>query len=117
MGATIRLSRSGAMSPGCLRPLQVLVDQKKVQPIKAGETQEYVVMPGVHRIQVKQDFSPSTELRVSVEEGAAKALECGSFIEGWKTFFFIFWTWRVLVPGKLFYVREPGRRRAVRGAR
>lgn len=106
MPATITLARSSGLGPGCARPLQVLIDGKKAGSIKAGETTQYPVSAGAHRVQVKQDLSPSDEVTVRVDEGAVQALECGCYVEGWRFFFFILWVWRVLIPGKLFYLRR-----------
>lgn len=106
MAATIKLTRTSGMEPGCARPLQVYIDGKKSQPIKAGETRSYTVTPGPHRIQVKQDFSASLELKLPTEDGAIHALECGSYVRGWQIVFFLLWTWRVFAPGKLFYLRR-----------
>jgi hypothetical protein len=111
MSATIRLTRVGSNpGPGSLRPLQVLVDGKKVDQIKLGETKTLTVPAGNHRVQVKQDFSASDPITLKLEEGATQALECGSLVEGVMFFLFIVWAWRVFVPGKLFYLkRKSGR--------
>ena len=111
MSATIRLTRRAGIGPGCARPLQVLVDEKKVAPIRAGETVDYRVEPGRHRVQVKQDWCASTELTLSFEDASTASLECGCFVEGWTFIFIVYWAWRTLVPGKLFWVkRKSGRK-------
>jgi hypothetical protein len=106
MSATIHLTRRGGLGPGCARPLQVLIDGKKAEPIKCAETRVYTVSAGAHRLQVKQDFCASEEFALRLEEGATQALECGCFVEGPVFFLFIVWFWRTLVPGRLFYVRR-----------
>lgn len=106
MATMIRLTRSGRVGPGCVRPFQVMIDGKRVEPIGGGKTNQYPVQSGRHRLQVKQDFYRSDELTVLVEEGAVTDCECGCYVEGWQFFMLIFWVWRALVPGKLFYVRK-----------
>jgi hypothetical protein len=86
--------------------LQVLVDGKVVGLIKSGETRDFPVPPGRRRVQVRQDFLRSDELAVSADDGGVCVLECGSYVEGWTFFIILFWLWRTLVPGKLFYVRR-----------
>jgi hypothetical protein len=112
MSATIRLTRGAGMSPGVARPLQVLLDGKKVAPIKAGQTVEYRVEPGHHRLRVKQDCCASTELTLTMADASTVALECGCFIQGWKLFLIVLWAWRVFVPGKLFWLKRKSGRTA-----
>lgn len=107
--ATITLSRPKDFSAGCARPLKVLVDGREMGTIAAGERLALQVSPGRHRVQVRQDTVRSDECPVTVEEGASRSLECGSYIRGWMMLFIILWFWRPLVPGKLFFVKATGR--------
>jgi hypothetical protein len=110
VSATIRLSRVGGFGPGSLRPLQVLVDGKKVADIKLGETKSITVAPGNRRVQVKQDFCASDPVSLRLEDNVTQAMECGCFIAPPLFFFIPFWAWRTFVPGKLFYLkRKAGR--------
>lgn len=109
MPATITLWRPKDFSAGCARPLKVLVDGREMGTIAAGQRLSLQVSPGGHKVQVRQDTARSDECPVTVEEGASRSLECGSYIRGWMTLFIIFWFWRPLVAGKLFFVKAAGR--------
>jgi len=88
----------------------VLIDGKKAEPIKLGETKTYTVPAGDHRVQVKQDISASDPVTLRLEDGATQALECGCFVKGLMFLLIVIWAWRVFVPGKLFYLkRKSGR--------
>ncbi len=109
MGATLRLTRRGGMSPGCARVLKVELDGKMVQPIGAGKSVDYPLGPGGHRIRVKQDWLWSEQATFQVKDGDVAPMDCGCLVEGWITLLIPFWFWRTLVPRTLWFVRRAER--------
>lgn len=109
MAGTIRVRRNGGAGPCNVRPLQVLIGGREAGSIAVGESGDFGVAAGSHRVQVRQDRAYSPELGIAVEEGATLSLECGCvFASGLPEVLFLgvlAWLWRRLVPGKLFYLR------------
>ena len=59
------------------RSYKILIDGKKADSIKDGETSEVSPPPGLHSVVVKLDWSKSNTMNIKVEPGQIKRLHIG----------------------------------------
>lgn len=74
--AYLSITRDRSVS-NAMRRFTVLVDDRPVDKIKAGETKRYAVSSGSHEIRVGIDFYKSRPLKIDVRAGESIDLCCG----------------------------------------
>jgi hypothetical protein len=67
--STIRIHRLHVPMRDRLRPYRVMVDGKRVGGVRNDMTEEFIVTPGEHAVQLKIDFVGSPVLRITVQVG------------------------------------------------
>jgi hypothetical protein len=72
--STIRIHRLHVPMRDRLRPYRVMVDGKRVGGVRNDMTEEFIVTPGEHAVQLKIDFVGSPVLRITVQVGETVTL-------------------------------------------
>lgn len=80
---TLRISRTSGYAD-YLRAYQVLVDGRTIGELATGETREFAVAPGAHRISLKLDWCGSKTLAFTAVEGQPLAFLAKSNLGGWR---------------------------------
>lgn len=83
MGAKLILSRESQFA-NKLRSYQVLVDNEVIGEIKDGETKDFNLPLGEHRIQLKIDWCLSKAYNLSIQQNDSFTFKCGSRLKGLK---------------------------------
>jgi len=60
------------------RSYKVFIDGKEVGKLDNGGSEEFLIEPGLHKVQCKINWCSSPELELEVKEGEAKFLKTGS---------------------------------------
>jgi hypothetical protein len=74
--AFVEMTRAGSLS-NRLRAFAVMIDGRKVDKLKVGETKRFALPSGAHEIRVGLDFYKSNPLGVDLRPGETLVLECG----------------------------------------
>jgi hypothetical protein len=77
--AIIRINRQAAYWRDTLRAYKVVVDGEEVGRIRDGETLDFVVPPGSHRLRLKIDWTGSKELTFLVRHGEIRSFSSSPF--------------------------------------
>ena len=85
------------------RKFKVLVDDKVVGRIAAGETQHMQLADGQHAVAVRVDWCKTDPVLVDIDASRNTALVCGSTHNDWKCVFM-----SVIDPKNYLYVRSAG---------
>ena len=73
------------------RDYEIYVDGELEAELSEGEKVEIEVSPGKHTVLAQIDWCKSRELELDLEAGAKEELICGSRLEGWKVWLFLFY--------------------------
>ena len=84
-----------------LRSFFVLIDGQKAGAIANGQTEEFVVTPGIHKIECRVNWTGSQTFEVNVREGESEYLQVRSGMK----FFGIFLAMVLLIFGAQLYFR------------
>ncbi len=74
--AIVRLTRVSAPVRDRLRSYRIELDGKVVGKIRSGDTTDYRVEPGHHRIRMRGDLTGSQILSFEIKSGAVAHFEC-----------------------------------------
>jgi len=74
--ACIRVSREGGGRRDAVRAYTVVIDGNKAGTLRPGETREFAVEPGHHRLRMKIDWTGSEERDVLLQSGQVRGFIC-----------------------------------------
>ena len=72
----IRVTRAPGGRRDLLRAYTVMIDGRAVGKVRRGGTGDFAVPVGEHRLRMKIDWTGSTELSVSVQDGVTAEFSC-----------------------------------------
>lgn len=72
--------------PDRLRSYKIVVDEKEMGIIKAGESVQVSIEPGNHRVYLKIDWCRSNIIEFTAKAEVEYKIECGSSLLGWRIF-------------------------------
>jgi hypothetical protein len=75
-GATLRVNRVATLWRDRLRKYKVLLDGEEVGEIANGETAEFPVSPGHHRVRMAIAWTGSPEVEADFGDGRVVVVEC-----------------------------------------
>lgn len=75
--ATLVIYRTGA-AVGITRKMAVLLDGKVIGRVLAGETGQFLIEPGEHKLRVRLDQTTSRVVRISCDAGTTLGFACGA---------------------------------------
>ena len=74
--ATVRVTRAPEGFADLMRSYAVVLDGHEVAKLRRGESWEFRIRPGIHRLQMRIDWSGSPELEFTVAADHVAAFTC-----------------------------------------
>jgi len=71
--------------------------------IRQGETREFNIPDGIHKIRLKIDWASSNTLDLELSNNDVIELDCGSNLRGWRVVILFFYS--MIMPSKYLWIK------------